>query len=80
MVELDYTSSEKTLIITIVGDQMGSDTICTAIYSRISILYTDYICSDSRRLAPDSDFVRITTEHFDILLHPAHGCTLITQC
>lgn len=37
MVGVDYTSSKKTFIIAIVGYQMGSDTICTTVYSRISI-------------------------------------------
>jgi hypothetical protein len=75
------TSSKKTLIIAIVGHQVGPDTICTTVYPRISIWYTEkYISCDSRRLAPDSNLAWITTECFDILLHPAHSRALVTQC
>jgi hypothetical protein len=40
----------------------------------------EYLSGFLRRLAPDSDLIRITTKRFDILLHPAQGNALITQC
>lgn len=42
------------------------------------LIYREYISTDSRGLAPDGDLARITTERFDVLLHPTHSRALVT--